>query len=67
MLSPYANEKVDLLNIVNSMYTRELDQNELISRFLRKFLTYELMPLNESQIEQEVSGYEPFRAETENS
>lgn len=57
MLSPYNNEKVDLLNIVNSLYTRELDQNELISRFLRKFLTYELMPLNEGEIEKEVSGF----------
>jgi len=51
MLSPYSNEKVDFLNIVNSLYQRELDQNELISRFLRKFLTYELMPMNENEIE----------------
>jgi len=51
MLSPYSNEKVDLLNIVDSLYQRELDLNELISKFLRKFLTYELMPLNENEIE----------------
>jgi hypothetical protein len=51
MLSPYSNEKVDFLNIVNSLYQRELDQNELISKFLRKFLTYELMPMNENEID----------------
>ena len=60
MLSPYSNEKVDLLNIVDSLYQRELDSNELISRFLRKFLTYELMPLNENEVVGQVSEYEPF-------
>lgn len=45
MISPYDNEKVDLMNIVESLYTRELDAHELIAKFLRKFLTFELMPL----------------------
>ena len=49
------------------MYGRELDQNELISKFLRKFLTFELMPLNEDEIEGQVRDYEPFRTDTENS
>lgn len=48
MVSPYSNEKVDLMNIVNAMYTRELDANDLIARFLKRLLTYELMPLNEA-------------------
>ena len=47
MVAPYDNEKVDLLNIVNSLYTRELDQNEVLSKYLRKFLTFELMPFND--------------------
>lgn len=51
MVAPYTNEKVDLLNIAESLYTRELDQNELIAKFMRKFLTYELMPFNDQEIE----------------
>lgn len=67
MVAPYSNEKVDLLHIVDTLYSRELDQNELIARFLKKFLTFELMPLKEEEIEQQVAHYEPFRAETENN
>lgn len=67
MLSPFTNEKVDLLNIVESLYARELDSNELLARFLRKFLASELMPFNDKEIEDQVKDYEPFRAETEHS
>jgi hypothetical protein len=51
MVAPYTNEKVDLLNIAESLYARELDANELIAKFMRKFLTYELMPFNDKEIE----------------
>lgn len=51
MVAPYTNEKVDLLNIAESLYSRELDANELIAKFMRKFLTYELMPFNDREIE----------------
>mmetsp|Transcript_12721 Transcript_12721/g.21441 ORF Transcript_12721/g.21441 Transcript_12721/m.21441 type:complete len:144 (+) Transcript_12721:934-1365(+) len=33
---------------------------------MRKLLTYELMPLNEAEIEQQMSAYDPFKEETEN-
>ena len=65
MASPWSNEKVDLLNIVNTLYTRELDETEALAKYFRKFLTFELMPFNDAQITQEVSAYEPFNAETE--
>ena len=52
MVSPYSNEKIDFLNIVNTKYSRELDTNELIARYLKKFLTYELMPMKEDEVEQ---------------
>jgi hypothetical protein len=67
MIAPYSNEKVDLLNIVEAMYARELDQNELLAKFLRKFLTFELMPFNDKEIEEQVKNFEPFREETEHS
>jgi len=35
LLSPYTNEKVDLLNIVEAMYPRELEKEELLSRFVK--------------------------------
>ena len=61
MIAPYDNEKVDLLNIVNSLYTRELDSNETLSKYLRKFLSFEIMPFNDQEIEEQVRQYEPFR------
>lgn len=61
MVAPYDNEKVDLLNIVNSQYTRELDQNETLSKYLRKFLSFEIMPFNDVEIEGQVKAYEPFK------
>jgi hypothetical protein len=61
MIAPYTNEKVDLLNITVANYVRELDQNEVLSKYLRKFLTFELMPFNDKEIEEQVIQYEPFR------
>lgn len=52
LISPYDNEKVDMLNIIQKNYARELENNDLLSRFVSKLLTYELMPLNEQEIEQ---------------
>lgn len=42
------------------MYPRELEQNELLSKYVRKFLTFELMPLQEDDITQQMAAYEPF-------
>ena len=47
LVTGYNQEKVDLLNVVEAMYPRELEQNELLSKYVRKFLTFELMPLQE--------------------
>ncbi len=63
MVAPYTNEKVDLLNIAESLYTRELDCNELIAKFMRKFLSYELMPFNDREIEAQFAVYEPFKSD----
>lgn len=60
LISPYTNEKVDLLNIVESMYPRQLDQEELLAKFVRKFLTFELMPFNENEIEAQMASFGPF-------
>ena len=66
LVSPYDNEKVDMLNIVESMYPRELEQEDLLAKFVRKFLTFELLPFNEDQIEQQMLVFEPFQEGTRN-
>lgn len=58
---------MDLLNHLQKNYARELESNDLLQRFVSKLLTYELMPLNEQEIEQQVRGYTPFSEATENS
>lgn len=60
LVSAYTNEKVDLLNIVEAMYPRELEQEEMLAKFVRKFLTFELMPMNEETIQTDMSVFEPF-------
>ena len=70
LLTSYSNEKVDLLNIVNAKYARELDSqtNEVLARYLRRFLAAELLPFNAGEIETSIKGYEPFlETETENA
>ena len=63
MLSTHSNEKVDLLNLVVAKYPRELDtpQTEPLAKFLRRFLSSELVPFDATQVETEVRGFEPFR------
>lgn len=63
MLSPYTNEKVDLLNIVKAKYPRELDSNEEtrgLAKYLHRFLSTELMPFEESQVDAQIRNFEPF-------
>ena len=67
LISPYDNEKVDLMNYLKEKYARELEQEDLLSRFVNKLLTFELMPLNEEEIEKQMSVYEPMQEKTENS
>lgn len=66
MLSPHTNEKVDLMNIVNSMYTRQLDNpaHDLLAKFLRRFLSTELLPFEAREVEEGVKVLEPFREDT---
>ena len=60
MITPYSNEQVDLLNIVNTKYSRELEALPTLERFVQKFLVSELMPLNENDVREQLGMYEPF-------
>jgi len=66
LISPYTSEKVDLLNVVESTYPRELEKEAQVGKFVRKLLTYELMPIQEDEIEREMKVYAPFRPEVSN-
>lgn len=60
LVSTYSNEKVGLLNKVESNYARELDHEPLIAKLVRKMLTFELMPMDEAEIESQMGQFEPF-------
>lgn len=60
MISPYSNEQVDLLNIVNTKYSRELEATPTLERFVQKLLVSELMPLNEDNVREQLGEFEPF-------
>jgi hypothetical protein len=51
-MSPYSDEKVDLMKVVESMYPRELEKEQDVGKYIKKLLTYELMPLEENKIEE---------------
>lgn len=55
------------MHILESLYARDLENNDLLSRFVHKLLTYELMPLNEAEIESQMASFDPFVDSTENN
>jgi hypothetical protein len=55
LISPYDEAKVDLLKVVESTYPREVEKEERVGAFVRKLLTFELMPIKENEIEQEMA------------
>jgi hypothetical protein len=61
-MSPYSTEKVDLMNICEAMYPRELEKEESVGRFLKKLLSYEIIPTEERKVEEQMLQYEPFKA-----
>jgi 26S proteasome regulatory subunit N5 len=61
LISPYTNEKVDLMNVTEAMYPRELEKEDHVGKFVRKLLTFELMPIRENEIEGQMKGYDPFQ------
>lgn len=65
MITPYSNEQRDLLNIVNSRFGRELEASPALEKFVHKFLLSELMPLNEDNVKEQLSKFEPFQEHIE--
>ena len=67
LISPYDNEKVDLLNIVKKNYGRELETNQQLGSYVTNLLSFDLIQLNEEQSQVEMELYEPFQSSTENN
>lgn len=65
MITSHSNEQVDLLNIVNVRYARELEANPTLEKFVHKFLLSELMPLDEDNVKSQLGEYEPFNENIE--
>lgn len=49
------------------MYPRELEAEPLLTKYVRKFLTFELMPLQEEEIIASMQAFEPFDKKTMHS
>ncbi len=67
LISNFSSEKVDLLQRLESAYPRELEAEPLIAKYVRKMLTYELMPLDENEIETHMVSFEPFLDQTKHN
>lgn len=65
MITPYSNEQVNLLNIVNTRYSRELEINPILEDYVHKLLVSELMSLNEEDVKSQMGKYEAFQEHTE--
>tara|TARA_B110000977_G_C10842243_1_gene402489 strand:- start:132 stop:365 length:234 start_codon:yes stop_codon:yes gene_type:complete len=66
LVSPYDNEKVDMMHIVKKNYARGLEDSPELSRYIDKLLAYELMPFSEDQITTVMTKFQPFTEATEN-
>ena len=60
LIAPYTEEKVTLLKRVETSQPRELEAEELLSKFVKKFLTFEICPFSENEVETQMNQFEPF-------
>ena len=67
LIAPYSDDKVNLLKAIESTYPREFEQEELLAKFVKKFLTFEICPFSEAEVEQQMLHFEPFQEVTANS
>jgi len=67
LVASYNDEKAELLSKIEKDYARELDAEPMIAKFVKKMLTYELMVMDEKEIESQLAAYEPFQEQTKNN
>lgn len=51
LIAPYTEEKVTLLKGIESAYPREFEEEDLLAKYIKKFLTFEICPFSESEVE----------------
>lgn len=67
MIAPYSDDKVNLLKEIETTYPREFEAEELLAKFVKKFLTFEICPFSEGEVEQQMLRFEPFQEMTHNA
>lgn len=67
LIAPYTDDKVTLLKEIEGSYPRELEAEELLAKYVKKFLTFEICPYDENEVEQQMLKYEPFQETTKNA
>jgi len=61
LLSPYFMDEVNLLNIANVYYRKDLEINMLLDELVKGFLGNEIISLHSAELFHKVGGYELFR------
>jgi len=67
MIAPYSDDKINLLKEIETTYPREFEAEELLAKFVKKFLTFEICPFSEGEVEQQMLRFEPFQEMTHNA
>jgi hypothetical protein len=65
MITSYSHETIDLLNIVSTKYYRELEKYPILEKYVHRFLSSELMRLNQDETSQEMLNFFAFQPTTE--
>jgi len=60
LIAPYTDEKVTLLQGIEGLYPREFEEEEQLAKFVKKFLTFEICPFSEGEVESQMLKFEPF-------
>ena len=61
LISPQSQEKVDMLSDMEKKYPRLMEGEELLTKYVRRFLTFELVPMQENEIREQMQNFEPFQ------
>ncbi len=59
-LSDYSNEKVDLMNIAERDYPKEMEEFEELAAYPKKFLAFEISGESTDDMQKKLSKYSPF-------
>lgn len=59
-IAAYSNEKVDMLNICERDYPKEMEEHAELSAYAKKFLAFEITSESMEEISAKLGKYQPF-------